>query len=226
MCGRYGLMRYGSTLADRLETEWIGEPSDAPRYNLCPTQYAPVIHITADGPRLEMQRWGLIPAWTKDKPGSPLCNVRSETVATKPSFRTAYKWRRGAAPMSGFIEWQRSEVGGKIPHWIHPDADRELMVASLWEEWTPKDAEPIRSFTILTRGANPFMERLHDRMPLFLDAGGMAAWLKPGPAPDLDDLVRRAADTTLAAYPISPRINSPRNQDASLLDPDGPPLVL
>ena len=40
-------------------------------------------------------RWGLIPAWVKDpKAGPPLINARAETVATKPSFRSALKNRR------------------------------------------------------------------------------------------------------------------------------------
>jgi len=42
-----------------------------------------------------MLKWGLIPSWAKDpKIGYSLINARADTVATKPSFRSAFKRRR------------------------------------------------------------------------------------------------------------------------------------
>lgn len=218
MCGRYGLFLYGSQLAERAEMDWMGEPLDRPRYNLCPTQYAPAMIVTSTGVCLEMLRWGLIPAWAREPGGAPLCNARSETVATKPSFRSAFRLRRCVVPMSGFFEWQKV-AGGKTPHWIyHPSAEL-LEVAGIWEEWRPDGAEAVRSFAILTQPANPFMERLHDRMPLFLSAAGRQRWLTVGAPPELAPLAADATASALAAHPVSREVNSPRHDDPWLVDP-------
>ena len=57
-------------------------------------------------------RWGLVAAWSRDaKSGVPMINARAETLATRPSFRTAFKNRRCLFPANGFYEWQKT--GGK-----------------------------------------------------------------------------------------------------------------
>ena len=56
---------------------------------------------------LLQMRWGLIPSWTKDPKKAPLNNnARAETVADKPSFKSAYKSRRCIIPVTGFYEWK------------------------------------------------------------------------------------------------------------------------
>jgi putative SOS response-associated peptidase YedK len=59
-----------------------------PRYNIAPSQEAPVI-VQADGKRtLTLFRWGLIPTWAKDPAiGNKMINARAETLAEKPSFK-------------------------------------------------------------------------------------------------------------------------------------------
>ena len=60
-------------------------------------------------------RWGLIPSWAKDPSiGSRTINARSESVATKPAFRSAFKARRCLVPTSGFYEWETPEGGGTV----------------------------------------------------------------------------------------------------------------
>lgn len=225
MCGRFGIVYRGAQLAEALETEWEGEPLPEPRYNVAPSQHAPVLRQTEAGPRLEMLRWGLIPSWAKDPAiGHKLANARAETAAEKPSFRSAFRSRRAVVPMSGFYEWQ-ARPGGKVPHWIHPAGGDLLLAAGLWEEWRPRDAEPVRTFTVLTTTASDFMGRLHERMPVFLGAEEVARWMDPGTAPDtLGELLRPGAEALLLAHPVSTRVNTPRNDDPSLLEPvDGGP---
>src|SRR6185369_11331113 len=83
-------------------------PALAPRYNIAPSQQVPIVRVDETGTRqLALVRWGLIPSWSADASiGYKLINARSETVAEKPSFRTAFKQRRGLAPASGFFEWK------------------------------------------------------------------------------------------------------------------------
>jgi putative SOS response-associated peptidase YedK len=54
-----------------------------------------------------MLRSGLIPAWTEDIKKAPLLiNAKSETAATKPSFRSAFKRRRCLVVANGYYEWR------------------------------------------------------------------------------------------------------------------------
>ena len=76
----------------------------------------------------------------------------------------------------------------------------------------------LRSFAIITTPANREMSALHDRMPLVLEQPDWRLWLGDD-AGDAAELLRPAPDGTLRAWPVSPRVNSPRNNDASLIEP-------
>ena len=53
-------------------------------------------------------RWRLIPSWAKSASvGSRMINARAETVAERPSFRTAFQRRRCLVLADGFYEWER-----------------------------------------------------------------------------------------------------------------------
>jgi putative SOS response-associated peptidase YedK len=82
----------------------IGDWEPSPRFNIAPTQMVPVVRLNPKGNReLLPLRWGLIPSWAKDtKIGSSLINARAAGVATKPSFRSAFKRRRCLVPADGF----------------------------------------------------------------------------------------------------------------------------
>ena len=114
MCGRYAL--FGPTsrrnpIQDELE---LGGAVLDFRRNLdaSPTQEMPIYRLRADGVgELVLARWGLVPSWANDpKEVRSTFNARIETVATKPTFRAAYKSRRCLVPMDGYYEW-RDEGG-------------------------------------------------------------------------------------------------------------------
>ncbi|MBW2557087.1 MAG: SOS response-associated peptidase, partial [Deltaproteobacteria bacterium] len=76
-----------------------------PNYNVAPTQKILSIVNHGHKNRLETLHWGLVPFWARDiSIGSRMINARAETVAEKPSFRTAFKKRRCLIPADGFYE--------------------------------------------------------------------------------------------------------------------------
>ena len=93
MCGRYRLSRRKQLVDEYFDS--VSDESDwAPRYNIAPTQPAPVIRQHPKEPvrQLSLMRWGLIPSWAKDSSAAAsLINERSETAGTKPAFRDALK---------------------------------------------------------------------------------------------------------------------------------------
>ncbi len=92
MCGRFTLISDATIIAEMFQV--LEVPDLDPRYNIAPTQLAPIIRFDIQQAcrRLDMFRWGLIPSWAKDPAiGAKMINARAETVAVKPSFRSAYE---------------------------------------------------------------------------------------------------------------------------------------
>jgi putative SOS response-associated peptidase YedK len=180
MCGRYTLRVSPAELAEIFETlrtiEW------SPRYNIAPTQTVVAVRQGEQGRELARVRWGLIPSWAKDaKIGNNLINARADGVATKPSFRHAFKKKRCLIPVDGFYEWQ--VVPGqktKQPFHIGLQDAPVFAFAGLWESWTDPEGKPVESSSIITTDANEAMAAVHNRMPVILDPKDYDEWLDRG----------------------------------------------
>jgi hypothetical protein len=93
VCGRYVVKSPSAKLNVKFHLD--DAPLFEPRYNVAPTQLVPAMRQEDGKRRLVTLRWGLIPSWAKDaKIGFRLINARADTVATKPSFRSAFKRRQ------------------------------------------------------------------------------------------------------------------------------------
>jgi len=229
MCGRYAFFTPIEAVTRLFGVSEVHAHELAPRYNIAPTQDVPIIRVSAfleendaRAPvrELALARWGLVPFWAKDPSiGNRMINARGETVAQKPAFRAAFRKRRCLVPADGFFEWQKTATG-KQPWYIHACSGEPLALAGLWELWDPPDgAGPLASCSIITTRASKFMQPLHDRMPVILDGVGRDAWLDPAThPPDLQALLAPAAEDALEAWPVSRRVNSPFNEDPSLVE--------
>jgi putative SOS response-associated peptidase YedK len=221
MCGRYTITVLLNELRERFGFETDLE-SLVPRYNLAPTQDAPVIVAGDDGRVLERMRWGLIPSWADDpKIGNRLINARSETAAKKPSFRSAFRRRRCLVPADGFYEWKKNPgTSKKTPMRIVVGDGEPFAFAGLWETWTDPDGEPLGTFTILTTSPNELLRTIHHRMPVILERSAEDAWMDP----DTDDPEKLASLLTpypaggMRAYPVSTLVNSPSNDVPACLE--------
>lgn len=229
MCGRYVLKSSPQRLR---EVFGIEGPDTAhsetwrPRYNLAPQQDAPVVRCLEGQRRLDLLRWGLLPAWAKDPAlGNRLINARSETVADKPAFRSAFKSRRCIVPADGFYEWQQ-QPAGKQPFYIHRQDGELLAMGGLWEQWTSPSGEQVPTFSILTMAANAWMQPLHERMPVILEGDALDAWLDPATQPSqLQALFRPLPLDVLTAYPVTRAMGNVRHDRPDNLDPLPPPPV-
>ncbi|WP_411686090.1 SOS response-associated peptidase [Acinetobacter pseudolwoffii] len=116
-------------------------------YPLAPT---PIMMRGAEGFELDIARFGLIPFWAKElKYGRHTYNARTETIASKPSFRHAWKNNQFAlVPVDTFYE--PKYIDGK-PHWfgISREDGNPFTVAAIYDDVLIED-EKIRSFSMLT----------------------------------------------------------------------------
>ena len=217
MCGRYTLSTPAGRLAEEFQLDSTVEIP--PSYNVAPTQQVAAVLEDEGGRRLEMLRWGLVPSWADDPDiGSRMINARSETAPEKPSFRRAFRGRRGLIPADGVYEWKREE-GGKQPYYFHMQDGHPFAFAGLWESWDRGDGT-LRTCTILTTRANPVLQGIHDRMPVILPHDAYNAWLDPdADREELGELMVPYSGGDLEAYPVSRFVNSPRNNDERCIEP-------
>jgi putative SOS response-associated peptidase YedK len=224
MCGRYANFLPAEAIA-RLFRTVNPLPNSAPSWNVAPTQPAMVVrrHPETGDRHLDLLKWGLVPAFKKDlRQGRWSINARAETVATVGLFRGALAKRRCLVPAGAFYEW-KAEPTGKQPFAIARADGNPMAFAGLWEAWKYPDGEILRSFAIITTAANATMAKLHERMPVILESADWPVWLGEAEG-DPTTLLRPAAEHVLRLWPVSRRVNTPRNNDAQLLDrvPDAP----
>jgi putative SOS response-associated peptidase YedK len=222
MCGRFTLTADIHTL--QATFPWVEIPDGlTPRFNIAPTQ--PVAVVPNDGKnRLDFYVWGLIPSWAKDPSiGSRMINARAETLTEKPSFRTAFRRRRCLVLADGFYEWRTENTGPKTPMYIRLASGKPFAFAGLWEIWNSPDGSIILSSTIITTTPNSLMAKIHNRMPVILPEESYSQWISPG-EPDLRTLTSLLApypEAEMVAFPVSPLVNSPKNDLPALVEPVG-----
>jgi len=221
MCGRAALIATPEDLREALGLDEV--PALAPRYNIHPSQLVSVMR--AQG-RLESLRWGLVPAWAKDiKIGQKLALARLETIASKPAFREAFRYRRCLVIVSGFYEWQRAGTKTSTPFLFRRSDEKPFALAGVWDRWVSRDGEIVESCAIVTQAALPPVQAVHDRMPVMLEREAWQRWLDP------TVLLTGATGATfdadrfeLVALAVGSHVNDPRHDDAECMKAAGEPV--
>ncbi len=213
MCGRFGVA-FPAKIGERFGLEAVQLPLQ-PRYNLAPTQSAPVL-VEGDARRLAEMRWGHAPRWLREKRGGsrPLINARDDRLASAPTFREALRERRCVVPSSHFFEW--AGMGrDKIPYLFQLKGGELFGVAGLWFE---EGSE--RRFVVVTTEPNELTRPVHNRMPAILLSKDEDLWLNPDQVePELlVALLSPYPVSAMEAFPVSRRVNSPANDSADLLE--------
>ena len=222
MCGRFTLTLDPGELQTLLDLGPFVHIVQ-PRFNIAPTQPVPIVK-DPEKREVELYRWGLVPFWADDPNiGSRMINARSETVSEKPSFRAAFKYRRCLLLADGFFEWHAAEKGApKTPYLFKLKNDHPFTFAGLYEHWQSKDGGELHTCTILTCAPNALVADYHNRMPVMLNEETRWLWLDSCTKQStlLEMLVPYPA-AEMKCFPVSKEINSPKNDRADLLLPEG-----
>ncbi len=220
MCGRVAQTKNPVEYGSMLKIDFTrGIPNAPPHYNGSPGQDYLIArsHPETQDTTLDLIRWGLLPSWAKDrKIAWKLINAQAETLDKKPSFKKAFEKRRCLVPVDGFFEWKK--IGKRKQPYMIAMVDRApFTLAGLWENWKdPESGEWVRTFTIITTDANELVATIHDRMPVVIGPEDRERWLK-GPNPK--ELLKPYPAKQMTMWPVSPDLNSPKNDRPDLLDP-------
>jgi putative SOS response-associated peptidase YedK len=229
MCGRYALNISGDDLAIEFAAGVIDAGDTPSNWNISPTTVIPF--ISSDDEKgiersIQTARWGLIPSWAKDASRQAnAINARVESIAEKPTFKSAFKSRRCLVPVTGYYEWA-TELGKykpKQPFYISHKEKHSLAIAGLYETWiNPATNSPITTAAIITREAAGIVAPIHHRMPVILPKDLWSAWLSnKSLTPDetehyLNMINLNQPDEALTFWPVSDEVNNARNAGAQL----------
>lgn len=212
MCGRYSLA--GPNPAQVRATYPVAESVTVRRrYNVAPGDEVLAVTAARDGtPRGELLRWGLVPAWASGPAGAAkMINARVETAAERPAYRSAFARMRCLILADGFYEWAHGFAGPKQAFHITAHERPLFAFAGLWSVWHAPDGAALRTCTILTTAANAAVARLHDRMPVILEAEAEAAWIDPAtPSAELPGLLGGLTADQTAVRAVGPAVNDAR----------------
>lgn len=190
-----------------------------PQFNIPPTAQV----LTVRGPRgaryASMMRWGLIPPWHKagDKL-IPLHNARADGVASKPSFRAAFKSRRCIVPVSGYYEWKvegEGKAATKRPFYMTLADGGIMSLAGIWES-REVEGEELLSCSIITTEPNKRAAEIHDRMPVILGRYDFDDWIN-GDNPSA--LLKSFPADKMAYTEVSTHVSNAKNQGPKCIEP-------
>ena len=220
MCGRYTITR-PNNLVLRFDLA-SDEPDLPPRYNVAPTQTVPIVLNSAGQSTLETVPWGFQTPWGKRevKAIAPI-NLRAETIAEKPVFRSALQRHRCLMPADGFYEWQTLPGEKRKQPWYFRLRDGDLFgFAGIYSPGTERGTAPT-GCALITTAPNELVAPAHNRMPVILPRNLEAMWLDP----DVDDtdallqLLRPLSAELMVGFPVSAAVSSARNDSFELINP-------
>ena len=218
MCGRKTLtMSKEAIIEELMVDEWKVEDY-TPSYNIAPTQNSLVLVQEKGSKIVRSMKWGLIPAWSKSELyGSKMINARTETVTTKPSFKSLIPKYRCIVLSDGYYEWK--QIGGrKVPFFIQKQDGGLMLFAGLWTTWSVS-SKRVFTYTILTTKAQGNISAIHDRMPTLIDKAKAEMWI------NLDnkfsEVERELTDNNgmLNYYQVSDFVNKPSNNSIACISP-------
>jgi len=221
MCGRYVTPEEAEAerifRVHRIEWEFLRS------YNVAPSQLVPVVRVR-DGEREGVRlRWGLVPYFARGVPPRySTINAAIEKLAVNPSWRGPWtRAQRCILPATGFYEWHVNEDGSKTPFYITCADQPVFGLAGLWDASRADDGSVIQSCAIITMSPNSLLAEIHNarqRMPAILQSQDIQAWLS-GPIDQARAALKPYPSDSMVAWPVSSRVNSPKNDDAQLIEP-------
>jgi putative SOS response-associated peptidase YedK len=215
MCGRFTITHPNEALAALFDAVPGNDLPMTPNFNVCPTNA--VVVVTSDGGvrRMRAMRWGFLPSWYKAPNDGPLIiNARSDTVATKPAFKSAIRERRCIVPASGFYEWSEGENKARLP-WYFTRADGlPMALAGVWQHWGDMD-----TVAIVSTEAGPGMGAIHHREPVILERQDWPLWLGEAGHGAAVLMKATAEGVMTKPYRVGVAVNSNRAAGAQLIEP-------
>ena len=221
MFERYSLFEIGK-LIDRYKLP-SGVPKGVkPKYNISPTQLAPVV-VMRDGVRvMESMKWGFVRYRAKDTNSVfryKTFIAKSEDIFKKNQWEHVAPFNRCLIPVNGFYEWKK--VPGDKEAYHITTGDRGLFtLAGVYSSWVDPEGKEWGTFAVVTTKASKELSPLGERMPVILNSEDEAIWLDKS-IDDTDALFgltrSHSFNSTLNINRVGPEVFSAKANKPSLI---------
>lgn len=221
MCGRYGNNSTPAEFRQALALS-MAAPDLKPRYNIAPTQKAPIVSQDESGRRMELMRWGIqLPPKADGKKGPPIFNIRAETLLTNGLWKSRLKKARIVAPAGWFYEWVA--IPGqktKQPVLIRRRDGAPLAFAALVAKSDHEEGGLAYTLITTTTDSQPELAKIHHRWPVCLDPDSVDVWLDPETRLEaLAELLMAPPASLFEHFPISDLVNRVGNDSPEVAQP-------
>jgi len=154
MCGRFSVDKALTPIISELFNTYYSVETNT---NLSPSQSVATIINSGSNYQQVNAMWGIKPNWSKKL----IINAQAETVATKPTFRQAFKSQRCLVPCNGWFEW-RTEEGKKVKYLFEHANKMPLYMAGILFQHEHTE------LVTLTTQPNDKCGQYHKRMPALI----------------------------------------------------------
>ncbi|HEX4028169.1 MAG TPA: SOS response-associated peptidase [Rhizomicrobium sp.] len=189
-----------------------------PHWNIGAGHLLPVMRLDAllQWRRLDLMRWGLIPASAKSPVivrahlGALEINGTLHEAIIRPG-------RRCLVPVDNFYEWRLAD--GQ-PFAVALASRQVMTLAGVWDIWSSPLGERIACFALLTTETNDMMAPLCKQMPVIIQPADWNLWLGTEAPQErgLRDLLRPFPGDLLTAWAVSRQVRNARNDNPEILD--------
>jgi putative SOS response-associated peptidase YedK len=216
MCGRFSQAKDLKEILKRFQAEVAEEIVVKPRYNIPPSQPALIVYLDDEGRRkLRFMTWDLRRSWSKKPKGKPLSVLRSETVLRPGFFNGLLQKNRCLAPVDGFNEWNN-----KAPFRFVLNNGDQMGLGGIYNKKMLPDGKAEYYFSLITTEPNALVSRVHDRQPILIAPSKEDLWLNPAARQyNYVDCLGPSPASEMKYYPVSPLLNSPKNDSPELIEP-------
>jgi putative SOS response-associated peptidase YedK len=134
-------------------------------------------------------------------------HARAETIDVKPTFRAAFRERRGVLLVDSFNEGEELTPSKTLQYVVTPESGGLLAIAVLWEAWHHDGGGELLTFVMATVPPNNLLGEKFDRMPAVLAPDDIPAWL--GEIEATPDELKAMLVTTEGRWDLSPEKKTP-----------------
>jgi putative SOS response-associated peptidase YedK len=194
----------------------MGRAPILPAVTVTPMRFAAILRLNERGARETVpMRWGFSKVNAMSPGAKPdHIHARAETIEEKPTFREAFRSRRGLLMVSSFNEAREITPTRFEQLVITPDDGAPIAIAVLWEGWQHANGDTLLTFVMVTTPPNALIGTITDRMPAIVGPDDHAKWLGEEPATpaELKALLKPYEAAMTMRPEKAPKARAPSNQ--------------